>query len=158
MLFWDRPWYEAVVFKLSLCRLVSHTDLPYIVTPKMWANGFATFQSFTQCQTSGHIKRHAANSRALTKYPQAHVVSEMDHARFGVCLTVRYQVVFASCSDFQGSGGVIIGGGEFLGAMSSVRKHWNFACLILTKHTIRPSSRHLVSSMLALTTLRLNCY
>lgn len=59
-------------------------DLPYIVTPKI-----------------GHLKRHAVNSRALTKYPQAHVV------------------VFASCSDFQGSGGVIIGGGEFLGAMSS---------------------------------------
>ncbi|KIK41280.1 hypothetical protein CY34DRAFT_217374 [Suillus luteus UH-Slu-Lm8-n1] len=59
-------------------------DLPYIVTPKI-----------------GHPKRHAVNSRALTKYPQAHVV------------------VFASCSDFQNSGGVIIGGGEFLGAMSS---------------------------------------
>ncbi|KAG1849199.1 caspase domain-containing protein [Suillus subluteus] len=52
-------------------------------------------------QVSSHSKRHAANSRALTRYPQAHVV------------------LFASCSDFQGSGGVIIRGGEFLGAMSS---------------------------------------
>lgn len=52
-------------------------------------------------RTNGHLKRHDANSRALTKYPQAHVV------------------LFASCSDFQRSGGVIIRGGEFLGAMSS---------------------------------------
>ncbi|KAG2030787.1 caspase domain-containing protein [Suillus americanus] len=52
-------------------------------------------------QISSHLKRHAANSRALTRYPQAHVV------------------LFASCSDYQGSGGVIISGGEFLGAMSS---------------------------------------
>lgn len=59
-------------------------DLPYIVSPKI-----------------GHLKRHNANSRAFTKYPQAHVV------------------LFASCSDFQGSGGVIIRGGEFHGAMSS---------------------------------------
>ncbi|KAG1727140.1 caspase domain-containing protein [Suillus lakei] len=57
-------------------------DLPYIVSPRI------------------HLKR-PANSRALTKYPQAHVV------------------LFASCSDLQGSGGVIISGGEFLGAMSS---------------------------------------
>ncbi|KAG2338847.1 hypothetical protein BDR05DRAFT_1062543 [Suillus weaverae] len=59
-------------------------DLPYVISPKI-----------------GYLNRHAANSRALTKYPQAHVV------------------LFASCSDFQGSGGVIIRGGEFLGAMSS---------------------------------------
>ncbi|KAG2095485.1 peptidase C14, caspase domain-containing protein [Suillus discolor] len=65
------------------CYSGSVLDLPYIYQP------------------SDHLKQHAANSRALTKYPQAHVV------------------LFASCSDFQGSGGVIIRGGEFLGAMSS---------------------------------------
>lgn len=65
------------------CYSGSVLDLPYIYQP------------------SDHLRQHVANSRALTKYPQAHVV------------------LFASCSDFQGSGGVIIRGGEFLGAMSS---------------------------------------
>ncbi|KAG2137978.1 caspase domain-containing protein [Suillus clintonianus] len=47
----------------------------------------------------GRLQR--ANSRGLTKYPHAYVV------------------LFASCSDLQNSGGVIIRGGEFHGAMSS---------------------------------------
>ncbi|KAG1723923.1 caspase domain-containing protein [Suillus paluster] len=51
-------------------------------------------------RASGRLK---PNSRALAEYPQAHVV------------------LFAGCSDLQGSGGIIIRGGEFHGAMSSVR-------------------------------------
>jgi len=50
-------------------------------------------------QANGRLKSHAMNSQALAKYPRAHVV------------------LFAGCSDLQGSGG-IIRGGEFLGAMS----------------------------------------
>ncbi|KAG1793337.1 caspase domain-containing protein [Suillus plorans] len=60
--------------------------------------------SFDSCYSGSVLDLpyiHATNSRALIKYPQAHVV------------------LFASCSDFQGSGGVFIRGGEFLGAMSS---------------------------------------
>lgn len=49
-------------------------------------------------RASGRLK---PNSRALVEYPQAHVV------------------LFAGCSDLQGSGGIIMRGGEFHGAMSS---------------------------------------
>lgn len=85
--------YDAMVKPLPTgCRLIALFDSCYSGT---------VFDLRYIYQTSGHLKRHAVNSRALTRYPQAHVV------------------LFASCSDFQGSGGVIIRGGEFLGAMSS---------------------------------------
>ncbi|OAX36268.1 hypothetical protein K503DRAFT_695443 [Rhizopogon vinicolor AM-OR11-026] len=51
-------------------------------------------------QANGRLRSHTMNSQALAKYPKAHVV------------------LFAGCSDLQGSGG-IIRGGEFLGAMSA---------------------------------------
>lgn len=85
--------YDAMVKPLpSGCRLIALFDSCY--------SGTVLDLPYTY-QISGHPKRRAANSRALTRYPQAHVV------------------LFASCSDLQGSGGVIIRGGEFLGAMSS---------------------------------------